>query len=179
MTKWEIYNEWWTHTIIKWTQYKVNSTDNRIIQSLISVTILLFAAMSKFSSPYKRVLRVNGAMCAIAFWRVSLGLLCRGHTRKKWNLYFDFRCCFADDEVCNSWCERRAYHCWVMKAMSHRASPPMWKPAWHWLKPIHHHQLAACFYWCRTHYVINCKMYDATHDYVEETDYMMSYYLLL
>ena len=94
-------------------------------------------------------------------------------------LYFDFRCCFADDEVCNSWCERRAYHCWVMKAMSHRASPPMWKPAWHWLKPIHHHRLAACFYWCRTHYVINCKMYDATHDYVEETDYMMSYYLLL
>ena len=94
-------------------------------------------------------------------------------------LYFDFRCCFADDEVCNSWCERMAYHCWVMKAMSHRASPPMWKPSWHWLKPIHHHQLAACFYWCRTHYVINCKMYDATHDYVEETDYMMSYHLLL
>ena len=53
--------------------HKVNSTDKRIVQSLIkpfgdfnnlsvSVTILLFTVMSKLSSPYKRVLRVNGAM---------------------------------------------------------------------------------------------------------------------
>ena len=60
---------------------------SNILESLInpsvSVTILLFMVKSKFSLPYNRVLRVKGAMFPIAFWSVTLGLLLRGHTRKK------------------------------------------------------------------------------------------------
>ena len=62
-------------------------TDQNLLESLInlsvSVTILLFKVKSKFSLPYNRVLRVKGAMFPIAFWSVTLGLLYRGHTRKK------------------------------------------------------------------------------------------------
>ena len=57
----------------------------RVFDLSVSVTILLFTVKSKLSFPYNRVLRVKGAMCPIAFWSVTLGLLYRGHTRKKWN----------------------------------------------------------------------------------------------
>ena len=53
-----------------------------LINLSVSVIILLFSVKSKLSSPY-RVLRVKGAMCPIAFWSVTLGLLYRGQTSKK------------------------------------------------------------------------------------------------
>ena len=58
-----------------------------LINLSVSVIILLFSVKSKLSSPYNRVLRVKGAMCPIAFWSVTLGLLYRGQTSKKWNSF--------------------------------------------------------------------------------------------
>ena len=49
-----------------------------LINLSVSVIILLFSVKSKLSSPYNRVLRVKGAICPIAFWSVTLGLLYRG-----------------------------------------------------------------------------------------------------
>ena len=46
-----------------------------LINLSVSVIIFLFSVKSKLSSPYNRVLRVKGAMCIIAFWSVTLGLL--------------------------------------------------------------------------------------------------------
>ena len=56
-----------------------------MINLTVLVTFLMFTVTSKLSSPYNRVLRVKGAMCPIAFWSVTLGLLYRGHSSKKWN----------------------------------------------------------------------------------------------
>ena len=77
------------HTVRTRTQHNIESCNHgsNLLESLInlrvSVTILLFTVKSKFSLPYNRVLRVKGAMFAIAFSSVILGLLYRGHTRKK------------------------------------------------------------------------------------------------
>ena len=81
------------HTVRTWTRHNTESCNHgsNLLESLInlsvSVTILLFTVKSKFSLPYNRVLRVKGAMFPIAFWSVTLGLLYRGHTRKKWNSF--------------------------------------------------------------------------------------------
>ena len=56
-----------------------------LINLSVSVIIPLFSEnrkKSKLSSPYNKVLRVKGAMCPIAFWSVTLGLLYRGQTNK-------------------------------------------------------------------------------------------------
>ena len=77
------------HTVRTQTQHNTESCNHglNLLESLInlsvSVTILLFTVKSKFSLPYNRVLRVKGAMFPIAFCSVTLGLLYRGHTRKK------------------------------------------------------------------------------------------------
>ena len=76
------------HTVRTRTEHNTESCNHgsNLLESLInlsvSVTILLFTVKSKFSLPYKRVLRVKGAMFPIAFWSVTLGLLYRGHTIK-------------------------------------------------------------------------------------------------
>ena len=77
------------HTVRTRTQHNTESCNHgsnnleSLINLSVSVTILLFTVKSKFSLPYNRVLRVKGAMFPIAFWNVTLGLLYRGHTRKK------------------------------------------------------------------------------------------------
>ena len=58
-----------------------------LINLSVSVIILLFSVKSKLLSPYKRVLRVKGAMYPIAFWSVTLDLLYRGQTSKKLNSF--------------------------------------------------------------------------------------------
>ena len=77
------------HTVRTRIQHITESCNHgsNLLESLInlsvSVPILIFTVKSKFSLPYNRVLRVKGAMFPIAFWSVILGLLYRGHTRKK------------------------------------------------------------------------------------------------
>ena len=93
------------HTVRTRTQHNTESCNHgsNLLESLInlsvSVRILLFTVKSKFSLPYNRVLRVKGAMFPIAFWSVTLGLLYRGHIRKKWGEMMLFYC------KRNLWCE--------------------------------------------------------------------------
>ena len=45
----------------------------------------LVSVKSNSSTPYNNVLRVKDATQDITFWSIILGLLNKGHTKKKWN----------------------------------------------------------------------------------------------
>ena len=61
---------------------------NRFVSCInfkVSFVIFLFSVKSNSSTPYNNVRKVKGATEDITFWSMILGLLNKGHPKKKWN----------------------------------------------------------------------------------------------